>query len=67
MDTYQILLGLQYASIVLMLFMCAYITKKWKKPLHGWLFFYCIAALINNAGYLGYMQARTEEASILAW
>lgn len=67
MNTYQILLGLQYAGIALMLFMCAYITKKWKKPLHGWLFFYSIGTLINNAGYLGCMQARTEDAAILAW
>lgn len=67
MDTYQILLGIQYASIVLMIFMCAYITKKWKKPLHGWLFFYCMATLINNSGYLGIMLARTEDAVVLAW
>lgn len=49
-----------------MLFMCAYITKKWTKPLHGWLFFYCIATLINNAGYLGVMRSQAEETSILA-
>lgn len=66
MTLYQILLGTQYASIALMIFMCAYITKRWNKPLHGWLFFYCMATLINNAGYLALMLARSEEAAILA-
>ena len=66
MTTYQFLLGIQYASIVLMLFMCSYIIKRWTKPLHGWLFFYCTATLVNNAGYLAVMQARTESEAILA-
>ncbi len=64
---YQTLLFIQYASIVLMLFMCAYITKKWNRPLHGWLFFYCVATLINNAGYLGIMLSKTEEATVISW
>ncbi|MBQ7159987.1 MAG: HD domain-containing protein [Treponema sp.] len=63
---YNVLLGIQYASIALMLFMCAYITKRWKKPLHGWLFFYCTMTLINNAGYLAFMLAHSEEASLFA-
>ncbi len=67
MTAYQFLLAMQYASIALMMFMCAYITKKWKKPLHGWLFFYCTMTLINNAGYLALMLARSEEAAVLAW
>ena len=66
MTLYQFLLGVQYASIALMLFMCAYITKRWSKPLHGWLFFYCMVTLINNAGYLALMRSHTEEASVLA-
>ena len=66
MSLYTILLGVQYASIVLMLFMCAYITVKWNKPLHGWLFFYCMATLGNNATYLAIMLSRTENAAVLA-
>lgn len=66
MPLYDMLLCVQYAGIALMLFMCAYILKKWKRPLHGWLFFYCAATLINNAGYLAHMLSRTEEASILS-
>ena len=66
MNTYTLLLSIQYASVALMIFMCAYITKKWQRPLHGWLFFYCMVTLINNAGYLHLMQAQTEGEAILA-
>ena len=66
MMTYDILLAVQYASTVLMLVLCFIIAGKWKKPLHGWLFFYCITTLVNNASYLAIMQARTEEAAIFA-
>ena len=67
MIAYRVLLGIQYLSIALLFFMCAWITRRWKKPLHGWLFFYCVATLINNAGYLGLMHARSEEAATLVW
>ena len=67
MTLYSILLGIQYASIMLMLFMCAYISKKWSKSAHGWLFFYCTVALVNNAGYLALMHAQTEREAILIW
>lgn len=67
MPLYTVLLYVQYASVALMLLECAYITKKWSSPLHGWLFFYCVSVLINNAGYLAYMQADTEDALVLCW
>ena len=63
---YNVLLGVQYISTLLMLVLCVIITSKWKKPLHGWLFFYCITTLINNASYLAVMLARTEESAVLA-
>ncbi len=66
MSLYTILLGIQYASVFLMLLECAYITKKWTSPLHGWLFFYCFSTFINNAGYLAYLQAETENEAIFA-
>ncbi|MCR5699537.1 MAG: HD domain-containing protein, partial [Treponemataceae bacterium] len=64
---YNILLGIQYASVVLMLFMCAYILKNWSKRLHSWFFLYCISTLINNAGFLFVMQAKTLEEATLLW
>ncbi len=67
MPLFRFLLAVQCFSIVLLLLECAYITKKWSKPLHGWLFFYCVSVLINNAGYLGFLLARTEGESVLCW
>lgn len=66
MTVYQVLLGIQFAGILLMMFMCGTIARRWTRPQHGWLFFYCIVTLVNNAGYLGVMQATSEEAAILA-
>lgn len=66
MSLFSLLLGIQYASIALMIFICAWITKKWSKPLHGWLFFYNIAVMGNNAGYLGVMLSHTQTETIMA-
>ena len=67
MSVFSILLCIQYFSIVLMIFLCAYIIKKWSKPAHGWFFFYCITTLVNNAGYLALMNAQTEREALLIW
>ena len=67
MTLYQFLIGVQYTSILLTLFMSAYILKKWKKPLHGWLFCYCVATLVNNVGCLALLQAGSEETAVAAW
>lgn len=67
MSIFQILLIIQYASIILTIFLSAYIIKKWSKPAHGWLFFYCITTLVNNAGYLAVMNAQTEREALLIW
>ena len=67
MPLYDLLLGIQCFSIVLMLLECMYITKKWSQPAHNWLFFYCTTVLINNVGYLSYMLSKTEGESLLSW
>lgn len=67
MSTYDKLLIIQYCSIVLMLIMCVYVMRKWKKVAHSWLFFYTMATLINNAGYLAIMKSKTENAATLSW
>ena len=66
MSMQDILIAIQYTSITLILFMSVYITRIWKKPLHGWLFFYSIATLINNMGFLMLMQSETESAAMRA-
>lgn len=63
---YTFLVTVQCTSIALMLFECAYIIKNMRKPVHGFLFFYTAATLINNAGYLGIMLSRTEQEAILS-
>ena len=47
--------------------MSAIIIKAWSKPAHGYLYFYCSCALMNAAGYLAVMLAKTMGESVLAW
>ncbi len=63
---YTVLLFIQYGTIIFTLLEAVYILRKWTKPLHGYLFLYCIAALVNNAGYLAVMFAQTEGEALLA-
>ncbi len=67
MPLYNILLGFQYVSVALMIYLCAYIIRKWSQPVHAWLFFYCVATLVNSAGYLTIMHAQTEREAMLIW
>ncbi|MBD5426861.1 MAG: response regulator [Treponema sp.] len=62
----QTLLIVQCVSIGALLVEIAYIFKNWKARIHGYLFFYCLATLINNLGYLGVMLARTRADALLA-
>ncbi len=67
MSLYQALLAVQYSVIVFFLFMSAVVIKSWSKPAHGYLYFYCSCALMNAAGYLAVMLAKTMGESVLAW
>ena len=57
---YNFLLGIQYISILFLLIEATYIFKKMRTPLHNYLFFNCVATLINNTGYLMEMLSKTE-------
>lgn len=57
---YQVLLTIQYISIVLLMIMSGYIIANWKTRLQGVLFFYCVSTLVNNVGYLIKMTSATE-------
>lgn len=63
---FQVLLVIQSLSIVGMLFESVYIVKNWRKTIHGYLLLYSLAVLVNNAGYLEMMLAKTAEAAIVA-
>lgn len=63
---YQTLLTIQWVSVAALLFLCAYIVKNWKTRTHGYLFFYCVATLINNLGYVAVMTAKNGDTALLA-
>ena len=62
---YHTLLAIQCVSVAALLFLCAYIVKTWKTRTHGYLFFYCIATLVNNLGYIAVMTARNGDAALI--
>ena len=62
----QTLLIVQCLSIGALLVEIGYIFKNWKARIHGYLFFYCLATLINNLGYLAVMLAKTRADALLA-
>ena len=61
----QILLGIQLASVFLLLGLSVYIFAKWQTKLQGYLFFHVIVVLVNNAGYLMCMLSKTEHEYLL--
>lgn len=62
----QTLLTVQCISIGALLVEVVYIVRNWKTRIHGYLFFYCLATLINNLGYLAVMLAKTRADALLA-
>ncbi|MBP5304288.1 MAG: response regulator [Lachnospiraceae bacterium] len=66
MNLKDILLIIQYLIIFLMFAEGVVIFRKWKSPLHGYLFLYCISALVNNIGYLLELVSNTEGEYITA-
>lgn len=62
----QTLLTVQCISIGALLVEIVYIVKNWKSRIHGYLFFYCLATLVNNLGYLAVMLAKTRADALLA-
>ena len=58
-------LAIQYSSIILLLFLSAYIAARWKTRMQGLLLLNCIVTLVNNAGYLAVMLAKDSNSSLL--
>ena len=63
---YYIVLGIQIASVVLLLLQAGFIFANWKTRLQGNLLLYVMVTLINNAGYLMQMISKTEEGYWIA-
>ena len=57
--------GIQYTSILLLLYMTGYIPKRWNSRFHGWVFVYSVSTLLNNTGYLALMNAKTLHEAML--
>lgn len=64
MQTYVV--SILYFSIIILFLECYTIFKNMNTPLHKYLFFCCVAMLVNNIGYLLGIQAFSLEARILA-
>ena len=63
---YQIILLIQILGIVTTLTEGWIIFKRWKGKLHSYLFFACVAMLVNNTGYLFELLARSRDGYISA-
>ena len=66
MNTHDILLTIQYITIVVLFIEIWIVFMRWSNPIHSYLFFACISSFISNMGYLLEMKATTEEAYLSA-
>ena len=66
MDLREILLTIQYISILGLFLESWIILHKWRNSLHSYLFLSCAATFINNLGYLFELKAGSQETYITA-
>lgn len=62
----EILLTIQYISILGLFVESWIILRHWRNSLHTYLFLSCIATLLNNLGYLFELKAGSEEVYLTA-
>ena len=63
---YDLLILIQYIGIVGLFIESWLVLKSWKDSLRAYLFFSCVATLINNLGYLLELKAKSLDAYITA-
>ncbi|MCR5272635.1 MAG: response regulator [Lachnospiraceae bacterium] len=61
----DLLIGIQVVSIIILFIEAFYVFSKWNQKLHGYLFLYCVATIINNLGYLLEMLATSGEVELV--
>ena len=66
MTLHEILLIVQWVTIFGIFIETWIVFHKWNSKVHAYLFFNCIAALINNLGFLMEFESRTEETFLVA-
>ncbi len=59
---YELVIGIQCASILILFAECWVIMTSWKGMLHSYLFLGCAATIVTNVGYLLELVSRTEES-----
>ena len=59
---YELVIGIQVASIVILFAECWVIMTSWKGMLHSYLFLGCAATIVTNVGYLLELVSRTEDS-----
>jgi len=64
MQTYVV--SILYISIIILFLECYTVFKNMKSKLHQYLFFCCVAMLVNNIGYLLGIQSTSLESRVLA-
>lgn len=63
---YQLVVGIQCISIVVLFVECWVVLKNWKSTAHSWLFFGCATTLVNNVGYLFELRASSGDVYYVA-
>ena len=63
---YDLLIAIQYIGIAGLFIEGWLVLRSWKDSLRAYLFFACVATLINNLGYLLELKARSLDAYITA-
>ncbi|MCR5469022.1 MAG: response regulator [Lachnospiraceae bacterium] len=59
------LIGVQIVSIIVLFGEAFYVFANWNQKMHGYLFLFCIATIVNNLGYLLEMVSRGPEMSLI--
>ncbi len=66
MSMVNIIISIQYFSIVVLFLECWLVIRNWKSDLHSYLFLGCISTLVNSIGYLFELQAKSEASFVTA-
>ena len=62
----NIIMTIQYLSIVVLFLECWLVIRNWKNGLHSYLFLGCVSTLVNSVGYLFELQAKSEASFVTA-
>ncbi|MCR5830239.1 MAG: response regulator [Lachnospiraceae bacterium] len=63
---YEVVIGIQLFSIVVLFAECWIVLANWKGMLHSYLFFACVTTIVANIGYLLQLLSKSEESYFTA-